>query len=195
LNFDYNYDYSFTTHKIGANYLYSGDKITYSIGAAAQPSQLRGDAISSGLVVPIHRNNMNWMPIARFEYKFSRQSNISVNYSGTPNEPSVTQILPFDMSTNRTSIVIGNANLNPEFSHQLNVRFRKNDFQKGNNFAFVNAGLTNNKIVSLSKSYFDDLMDYQTGQTNSTLVSETRYLNETSDKPFNVDSFTTMESH
>jgi type VI protein secretion system component Hcp len=132
---------------------------------------------------------MNWMPIARFEYKFSRQSNISVNYSGTPNEPSVTQILPFDMSTNRTSIVIGNANLNPEFSHQLNVRFRKNDFQKGNNFAFVNAGLTNNKIVSLSKSYFDDLMDYQTGQTNSTLVSETRYLNETSDKPFNVKFF------
>src|SRR5690606_28102391 len=95
LNFDYNYDYSFATHKVGANYLYNGDKITYSIGAAAQPSQLRGDAISSGLVVPIHRNNMNWMPIARFEYKFSRQSNLSVNYSGTPNEPSVTQILPF----------------------------------------------------------------------------------------------------
>lgn len=190
LNFDYNYDYSFATHKVGANYLYNGDKITYSIGAAAQPSQLRGDAISSGLVVPIHRNNMNWMPIARFEYKFSRQSNLSVNYSGTPNEPSVTQILPFDMSTNRTSIVIGNANLNPEFSHQLNVRFRKNDFQKGNNFfAFVNAGLTNNKIVSLSKSYFDDLMDYQTGKTNRTLVSETRYLNETGDKPFNVSSF------
>ncbi|VTR36365.1 TonB-dependent receptor [Sphingobacterium thalpophilum] len=190
LNFDYNYDYSFATHKVGANYLYNGDKITYSIGAAAQPSQLRGDAISSGLVVPIHRNNMNWMPIARFEYKFSRQSNLSVNYSGTPNEPSVTQILPFDMSTNRTSIVIGNANLNPEFSHQLNVRFRKNDFQKGNNFfAFVNAGLTNNKIVSLSKSYLDDLMDYQTGKTNRTLVSETRYLNETGDKPFNVSSF------
>ncbi|WP_454881905.1 outer membrane beta-barrel protein [Sphingobacterium detergens] len=190
LNFDYNYDYSFSTHKVGANYLYNGDKITYSIGAAAQPSQLRGDAISSGLIVPIHRNNMNWMPIARFEYKFSRQSNISVNYSGTPNEPSVTQILPFDMSTNRTSIVIGNANLNPEFSHQLNMRFRKNDFQKGNNFfAFVNAGLTNNKIVSLSKSYFDDLIDYQTGQTNSTLISETRYLNETNDKPFNVSSF------
>ncbi|MDF2477166.1 MAG: hypothetical protein K0S24_2649 [Sphingobacterium sp.] len=190
LNFDYNYDYSFSTHKVGANYLYNGDKITYSIGAAAQPSQLRGDAISSGLVVPIHRNNMNWMPIARFEYKFSRQSNISVNYSGTPNEPSVTQILPFDMSTNRTSIVIGNANLNPEFSHQLNVRFRKNDFQKGNNlFAFVNASLTNNKIVSLNKSYFDDLIDYQTGETNSTLISETRYLNEANDKPFNVNSF------
>jgi hypothetical protein len=190
LNFDYNYDYSFSTHKIGANYLYNGDKITYSIGAAAQPSQLRGDAISSGFVVPIYRNNMNWMPIARFEYKFSRQSNISVNYSGTPTEPSVTQILPFDMSTNRTSIVIGNANLNPEFSHQLNIRFRKNDFQKGNNFfAFVNAGLTNNKIVSLSKSYFDDLMDYQTGETNSTLISEVRYLNETNEKPFNVNSF------
>lgn len=190
LNFDYNYDYSFSTHKVGANYLYNGDKITYSIGAAAQPSQLRGEAISSGLIVPIHRNNMNWMPIARFEYKFSRQANISVNYSGTPNEPSVTQILPFDMSTNRTSIVVGNAALNPEFSHQLNVRFRKNDFQKGNNFfAFVRAGLTNNKIVSLNKSYFDDLVDYQTGKTNSTLISETRYLNETTDKPFNVSSF------
>lgn len=190
LNFDYNYDYSFTTHKVGANYLYNGDKVTYSIGAAAQPSQLRGNALSSDLSVPIHRNNLNWMPIARFEYKFSRQSNISLNYSGSTTEPSVTQILPFDMSTNRTSIVMGNADLSPEFNHQLNIRFRKNDFQKGNNFfAFLNANLANNKIVSLNKSYLGRLQNNNTGGVDTTLISEIRYLNETNDHPFGISSF------
>lgn len=191
LNLDYNYDYAFTTHKIGANYLFSNDKVTYSVGVAGQPSQLRGSAINSGEIIPISRNNMNWMPIARFEYKFSRQSNLSVNYSGSPTEPSVSQILPYNLSTSSTNIVYGNANLNPEFNHQLNLRFRKNDFQKGNNFfVFLNGSLTDNKIVSLNKSYYGPIQkDPTTGKIDSALVSETRYLNESGDRPYAINSF------
>ncbi|MNY72451.1 hypothetical protein D3C86_2110130 [compost metagenome] len=84
---------------MGANYSFNNDKVKYSIGAAVQPSQLRGDAYSSAIHEPIHRNAFNIMPIARFEYKFSRQSNLSINYSGSSTEPTVSQILPFDIST------------------------------------------------------------------------------------------------
>src|SRR5690606_4945516 len=100
------------------------------------------------------RKNFNFIPIARFEYKFSRQSNLSLQYSGQSNEPSVSQILPFEVSTNRTMTTIGNPELDPEFRHRANLRYRAGDFQKGTTFfAFLRAELTQDKVVSLNKRY------------------------------------------
>lgn len=154
LNYSYDYDYAFTTHRAGANYRYEGEKINYSIGAAVQPSLLRGNAFSTTESAIIDRRNFNFIPIARFEYRFSRQSNLTVNYSGRANEPSVTQILPFEVSTNRTLTTIGNPELDPEFSHQVRMRLRAGDFQQGKTFfAMLSGDLTNNKIVSMNKRY------------------------------------------
>lgn len=181
LNFDYDYDYSFTTHRMGANYSFNNDKVKYSIGAAVQPSQLRGDAYSSALHEPIHRNAFNIMPIARFEYKFSRQSNLSINYSGSSTEPTVSQILPFDISTYETSSIIGNADLVPQFTHQMNMRFRNGDFQKGKSFfAMLNANLTNDKIVTFRKRFL---------RQGIGMIQETYYLNATEDPTYGFNSF------
>ncbi|SEF91643.1 outer membrane beta-barrel protein [Sphingobacterium lactis] len=181
VNFDYNQDYSFTTHRIGANFAYENDKIKYSLGAAVQPSLLKGVASSSDESTIIDRNNFNIIPIARFEYKFSRQKNISINYSGRSNEPSVDQILPYVVSQNETNKIYGNPELNPEFRHQMMLRFRSGDFQKGNTFfAFMNANLTNNKIVSFMK---------RVPGTEKGMLQETRYLNETEEPIYGVNSF------
>ncbi|NQD69409.1 outer membrane beta-barrel protein [Sphingobacterium shayense] len=169
LNYDYNYDYSFTTHRIGASYRFSNDKLTYAVGAAVQPSVLSGNAFSTSESAVIDRKSFNFVPIARFEYKFSRQKNISINYSGRSTEPTVTQILPFEVSTNRTNTTIGNPDLNPAFEHTLRVRYRAGDFQKGNVFfAMVNANLTSDKIVGFNKMYADPTVGS---------FQEIRYLN------------------
>ena len=181
INFHYDQDYSFTTHRIGANYAFENDKVKYSIGAAVQPSLLDGYASSDDLTTQINRKNFNIMPIARFEYKFSRQKNLSINYSGQATEPSVDQILPYEVSLNETNKTIGNPNLNPEFRHQMMMRFRAGDFQKGNTFfAFVNGNLTNDKIVSYVK---------RIPGTGRGMLSETRYLNETEEPVYAVNSF------
>ncbi|WP_086946894.1 TonB-dependent receptor [Sphingobacterium sp. JB170] len=169
LNFDYNYDYSFTTHRIGASYRFSNDKITYAIGGAVQPSVLSGNALSASESGEIDRKSFNFVPIARFEYKFSRQKNISINYSGEATEPTVTQILPFEVSTNRTNTTIGNPDLAPAFEHRLRIRYRSGDFQKGNVFfAMANANLTTDRIVGFNKMYADPTVGS---------FQEIRYLN------------------
>ena len=180
LNFHYTQDFSFTTHRIGANYAFENDKIKYSLGAAVQPSLLNGLASSDNENGQINRRNFNWMPIARFEYKFSRQKNISINYSGRSTEPTVGQILPFEVSMNQTNKTIGNPDLDPEFRHQINLRYRSGDFQKGNTFfAFLNGSLTSDRITTFSKRYNDPSLG---------LVQETRYLN-TTEPVYNVQSF------
>lgn len=180
LNYSYDYDYAFTSHRVGANYSFDNDKIKYSIGAAAQPTILSGNAYSDSESALIDRKNFNIIPIARFEYRFSRQSNITFNYSARASEPGVSQILPFEVSTNRTSTTIGNPNLDPEFQHSGRIRFRSGDFQKGKTFfATVSANLTNDKIVSFNKRYPVE---------GDGIYQEIQYLNET-EPVYSVNSF------
>lgn len=180
VNYHYDQDFSFTTHRIGANYAFENDQIKYSVGAAVQPSLLQGWASSDNDYTDINRRRFNVIPIARLEYKFSRQKNISFHYSGNSNEPSVDQILPYAVSLNETNKTFGNPNLNPEFQHRMRVRFRSGDFQKGNTFfAFLSADLTNDKIVSFVK---------RVPGTDKGLLQETRYQNE-SDPVYGVNSF------
>lgn len=180
LNYNYDYDYAFTTHRAGASYMYDGEKFKYSLGASLQPSTLKGDAFNGATTELINRKNLNFIPIARFEYKFSRQSNITLQYSGRSSEPSVTQILPFEVSTSETYTTIGNPELDPEFRHSMNLRYRSGDFQKGTNFfAMVRAELTNDKIVSYNKT---------TKQAGLGAIQEVGYQNE-SEPVYSINSF------
>src|SRR5690606_28567385 len=187
LNFNYDYDYGFTTHRFGASYMFENDKVKYSLGAAVQPSLLKGTAKSLSNNVNIDRSNLNIIPIARFEYKFSRQSNITFNYSGRSTEPGISQVLPFEVSTNRTTTTLGNPNLDPEFRHSMNVRLRTGDFQKGKSFfAMLRSEITQDKIVTLNKRYRDQPTDPNV--ISSGIVQEIGYINE-SDPVYNINSF------
>lgn len=178
-NFDRMYDYSFSTHRVGANFNYNNDKIKYAFGASLQPSLLSGDATVDNNVVNIHRTGLNFVPIARFEYKFSRQKNLSVNYTGNSVEPTITQIQPFTDNSNPTNIVTGNPDLLAEFRHQLRLRYNASDFQKGKTFfAMLNTSLSQDKIVSNNLRYSDPLLG---------VVQETEYMN--ADGAFNIQSF------
>ena len=180
LNYNYDYDYGFSTHRFGATFMFENEKVKYSLGAAVQPSLLKGTARSLTESVAIDRSNFNFVPIARFEYKFSRQSNITLNYSGRSNEPGINQILPFEVSTNRTSTTLGNPNLDPEFRHSVNLRFRTGDFQQGKSFfAMIRSDLTQDKIVSLNKRYRNG---------SEGLFQDIGYINE-SDPVYNINSF------
>src|SRR5690606_4981652 len=72
LNFDYDYDYAFSSHRIGTSYTFNNDKLRYTLGASVQPTLLKGSAFSQSESAVIDRKNFNVVPIASFEYKFSR---------------------------------------------------------------------------------------------------------------------------
>lgn len=178
-NYERMYDYSFQTHRLGVNYNYNSEKIKYSLGASVQPNLLQGDALVDGNPIDIHRKGLNFVPIARFEYQFSRQKNIRINYSGSSNEPSITQIQPFTDNSNPTSIVTGNPDLNAEFNHNLRLRFSNSDFQKGRTFFLMFRGsLAQDKIVSNMVQNRDPELG---------VVQETNYLNASG--TYNLRSF------
>lgn len=168
-NYERMYDYSFQTHRVGVNYNYNNDKIKYSVGASLQPNLLQGDAYVDGTHIDIHRNGLNFVPIARFEYQFSRQKSLRLNYSGSSREPSITQIQPFTDNSNPTYKTTGNPDLDAEFNHNLNLRFSNSDFQTGRTFfMMVSGSLTQDKIVSNMVQSRDPELG---------VVQETNYLN------------------
>ena len=88
-------------------------------------------------------------PYARFRYKFTETRNINFNYRMRANQPSITQLQPVADESNPLNIVIGNPELKPTFTHNINLRF--GDFAKGAQrsiMAMVNVDFTQNSIVS-----------------------------------------------
>ena len=178
-NFERFYDYSFSTHRLGASYNFNNEKLQYTVGASVEPTLLSGGAQVDDNFIDIHRKGFRFVPIARFEYKFSRQKSLQINYNGSSNEPSITQIQPFTDSSNPTSIVTGNPDLDAEFGHNISMRFRNSDFQSGKTFFMVLRGsTTQNKIVSNVVQSRDPELG---------IVQETQYMN--ADGTYNLNSF------
>ena len=173
------FDYSFVTHRVGANYRYRSEKIVYSIGASAQPNRLYGDATIGDQQVSIDRSGFNFAPIARFEYKFSRTKSLSLRYTGRSNEPSFSQLQPFTDASNRNNIVTGNPNLDAEFNHDLRLSFNNFNIGSGQSwFVAITGTMSEDKIVSNRSIAVDPVLG---------VVQQTSYLN--TDGAYNLRAF------
>jgi hypothetical protein len=148
------YDYTFTTNRFGLNYRFIDKKYNYTLGVVAQPSVLEGNSVLTG----VNRvTAFNVAPTARFIYNFSRNQSLSVNYNGTSQQPTYTQLQPVTDFSNASYPVMGNADLKPEFNNVLSIRYNKFDFASGNVF-FSNLSFTqsNDKIVATTVTYPKD---------------------------------------
>ncbi|MGB4774660.1 MAG: outer membrane beta-barrel protein [Daejeonella sp.] len=168
-NLSNDYNYSFTTNRLGINYRVNQKKYNYSIGAGIQPSVLDGNSILNTVSTPYRNTGFNIIPVARFSYNFSKTRSFNANYFGRANEPSFTQLQPVPDISNPQFTIIGNPNLNSEFNHTFNLRYNNSDFNTGS-VLFTNLSTTfsENKIVSNIVRVNDPDLG---------LVQETRYLN------------------
>ena len=141
------YEYAFTETRIALNYRLNKKKYNLSIGFTAIPSHLTGTNISKGTTT--NRNNFYVIPILRFQYVWSRQHRISINYSGAPSEPSFNQIQPLPDYSDPQNPVFGNPNLRPSFRHSVNTIY--NNYlpnSKLNLSATINTSLYDDQIIS-----------------------------------------------
>lgn len=97
----------------------------------------------------VSRSVLNYAPFLRFRYKFSKSRSLQANYEGRSSQPSVSQLQPVADMSDPLRIVIGNPNLNPSFSHNLNFRFQDYDGEKQRSImVMLNGSMTQNSIVS-----------------------------------------------
>lgn len=157
-NFDRNVDYTFTTHRAGVTYRYRKNNFNYSFGAAVQPNSLSGTANLDGQLVDISRTGFNFVPVARIEYRPSRNKSFNLNYTGRASEPTFSQIRPYtDYSNSGNSsgivtAVTGNPDLAAQFTHDLRLNFRNFDIASGSSvFASISGSLSEDRIVSVQQ--------------------------------------------
>jgi uncharacterized membrane protein YgcG len=146
------YNFTFTTNRFGLNYRFVQKKYNYTLGIAAQPAVLNGNAPLTGFNT--HESTFDIVPTARFVYNFSRSHNLSVNYNGSSTQPTFQQLQPVTDFSNALYPVQGNPNLKPEFTNNLSVRYNSFSFDTGNvlftNFSFSSIS---NDVVTNTITY------------------------------------------
>ncbi|MGF1924520.1 MAG: TonB-dependent receptor [Bacteroidia bacterium] len=151
------YDYSFTQARIALNYRYGMNnlsKVRFSAGLTAVPALLSGTKVSLGTTT--QRNSFNLIPIARFEYLWSRQHKVSFNYTGNAVEPTFDQIQPVRDVTNPQNPVIGNPDLKATFVHTLRTEYNNYIANSKLNYS-VNGSVsfTDNAVIRNSTNVID----------------------------------------
>jgi uncharacterized membrane protein YgcG len=146
------YNYTFITNKFGLNYRFIQTKYNYTLGIAAQPAVLDGDAPLTGFHT--HESTFDIIPTARFVYNFSRSHNLSVNYNGSSSQPTFQQLQPVTDFSNALYPVQGNPNLKPEFTNNFSVRYNSFSFDTGN-VLFTNLSFSSiqNDVVANTITY------------------------------------------
>lgn len=145
------YNFTFVTNRFGLNYRFIDKKYNYTLGVVAVPTSLEGESPVSGTN---RVNTFNIAPTARFIYNFSRNQSLSVNYNGSSQQPTYSELQPVTDFSNASYPIRGNADLKPEFNNTLSIRYNKFNFETGNVF-FSNLSFTqtDNKIVAQTITY------------------------------------------
>jgi hypothetical protein len=167
------YQNDYTTNRFGANFRTTTKKYNYSIGMAVQPATIESNSFTTKQQ-SYTQNIVNYYPVVRFAYNFSKSKSFNLNYNGSTSQPTYQQLQPVYDYSNVQNIVVGNPDLKPEFSNTFSMRYNNFNFVSGNVFfGNLSASLVKDKIVSniLSRGAFQ----------------ETRYLN--ADGYYNVNGF------
>lgn len=157
------FDNIYITNRFGINFRTNEKKYNYTVGIAVQPATIRSNSVTGKYAYS--QNLVNYYPVIRFAYNFSRSRSFNVNYNGNTSQPAYNQLQPVYDYSNPQYITIGNPNLKPEFTNTLSMRYNNFDFISGNVFfGNLSFSFTKDKIV------------------NNTLnrgfgVQETQYLN------------------
>lgn len=142
----------FANHEIRANFQVVREKYNYTIGLAVQPSNSESKTFAPDTSYTVSNNVVNFAPIMQFIYRWDRYTTLRLNYNGSVNQPSTTQLSSVRDESNPLNITYGNPDLNPSFRNNLRVQFQKSNFEKGSSLILSsNMGFTTNAIVNYSR--------------------------------------------
>lgn len=158
------YTNEYITNRFGVNFNTNQKKYKYTIGLAVQPATIQSNNKTTG--TNYKQNLVNFYPVVRYTYNFSRSRSFSINYQGSTNQPGYNQLQPVFDYSNPQYITVGNPDLKPEFTSRITMRYNNFDFITGNVFfGSINFSYVNDKIVN-------NVFNKGGG------IQETRYLNE-----------------
>jgi hypothetical protein len=136
-------------HRAGANFRIQTTKWNFQVGGAAEYSDLTSHSIRMGKDTTIRQNFLNFQPIARLNFTFTRTKNLRISYMGRTNQPGITQLQDAPDYSNPLQITNGNPSLKQEYTNFVNLNYSTFNITT---FKLLNVNLnfsnTSNKIVT-----------------------------------------------
>ncbi len=131
---------------LGINYNYGSSKNRYSIGFNARPNIMTNRDLR--LTRTIKNNTFNYSPNLNYGKTIAKGKTLSFNYQGSNNNPTINQLQPIRNTQSLQNIIVGNPDLKPSFSHNLNGSFNYSHIKSGRSLQVgVNASTTQREIV------------------------------------------------
>lgn len=167
---------NYFNQNIRLGYKKTGKNLNYEVGLALVPQMSKSvDLINSDRNIDT-RWVWNYAPYMRMRYKFSKQRSFQANYRGRSSQPSMTQLQPVPDETDPMNITIGNPDLKPSFSHNLNLRFQDFNMEAQRSLMFM-FDFTYNQNSIISKTIYDANAARTTTYTNVNGVWTGRLMN------------------
>lgn len=144
-----NATYENLDHDITAQLRFVRDKYNMNVGFSLLPQHSKMSYKYMGVDIDTVRSVFNFTPTMNLNYRWSKQTNLRVNYRGRSSQPSMTDLLPIEDNSDPLNITIGNPGLKPTFTNNLNVRFQDFKVETLRNIS-ANIGLSStlNSIVN-----------------------------------------------
>lgn len=184
----------FVNQEVGLNFKSVRAKYNYTVGVMLQSSTTDNFVITPKQSEPISNYVLNFAPVAQFNYLWSKQKNLRLDYSATTTQPTTTQLSSVRDETDPLNVSYGNPNLKPTFNNRLRVRYQNFNPEKASTFmVFGGVDFATNDIVSRNyqlsggkrESTFDNVNGNWTARTR-VIVNQPLKRN----KKFSVSSMT-----
>lgn len=132
----------------GLSYQYSLNAFRFNLGADFENSTVhnkRTFPTSSEL----ERSFRSYLPNVSISFRPSREFNMRLRYQTSTNAPSINQLQDVINNQSTTNIRTGNADLDQEYRHQLNLSFNRVHRESGRNMNLsLNGTYSDNRVVN-----------------------------------------------
>ncbi len=112
-----NYKLNQISNQAGAVFNYKKNKTTFNFGTKIADVKFDQTDLYTNNV--LKRNFINYSPQASYQYRFSAQRSIHIDYNGNNTQPNIDQIQPVRVNTDPLNITIGNPDLKPSFTNRI----------------------------------------------------------------------------
>ncbi|MBQ3209555.1 MAG: outer membrane beta-barrel protein [Alistipes sp.] len=149
------YESGYWTHRVGPGYRYSKDRNTIVANVYYQYSELDGNIVKENGEQgdKIARKFHNIRYFGMVNYAFNKENTLRIRLFSNTSSPSVTQLQSiFDVSTPQY-LSIGNKDLNPSFSHRVNIHYVHSNIEKGRTFMWMASAETQQDYISSATLY------------------------------------------
>ncbi len=150
----FTYDYLMHTGRVGLSYN-KQDHFNFSISVNAQ-SASRAQSMALPRDYELERTFTSLLPTFSFRYFIRRTKYFQINYNTGSTLPSLEQLTTMVDVSNPMRYRAGNADLDPDYSHRLNLRYNANNIDRSTNFyANLSGSITDGSIQSRT-IYFEE---------------------------------------